>query len=241
MFYAQTEFDIRCEWGMQGLEKLATISNIVIIVDVLSFSTCVDIACNNNAVILPYRWKDKSALEYAKSKKAELASFERQSAKFSLSASSLTDLQANTKLILPSPNGSTLSLLSKSKHTFTGCLRNCMAVAEYAVQLGSSIAVIPAGEKWSNGTLRPAIEDLIGAGAIINYLTGTKSPEAEVALSAFKTVEHSLPSTLLSCLSGKELLARGFKHDIELAAQFNCSNAVPKLLNETYININFRN
>ena len=39
MFYAQTEFDIRCEWGMQGLEKLATISNIVIIVDVLSFST----------------------------------------------------------------------------------------------------------------------------------------------------------------------------------------------------------
>ena len=42
MFYDQAEFDIRCEWGIEGLEKLAIISDVVIIVDVLSFSTCVD-------------------------------------------------------------------------------------------------------------------------------------------------------------------------------------------------------
>ena len=236
MFYDQAEFNIRCEWGRQGLEKLASISDVVIIVDVLSFSTCVDITCSNDAVILPYRWKDKRAIAYAKSKDAELANFERQSKGFSLSPSSLTNISVNTRLVLPSPNGSTLSLLSKSKHTLTGCLRNCMAIAKNAVQLGSSITVIPAGEKWSNGTLRPAIEDLIGAGAIINYLTGTKSPEAEVALSAFKTV-GCLSSTLLSCSSGKELLGRGFKQDVELAAQFNCSDAVPELENDAYVNI----
>ena len=240
MFYDQAEFDIRCEWGIEGLEKLAIISDVVIIVDVLSFSTCVDIACNNGAVIFPYRWKDQGAVEYVRSKNIQLASFNRQATGFSLSPSSLTAIPANTKLVLPSPNGSTLSLLSTSKHTFTGCLRNCVAIAKYASGVGASIALIPAGEKWSSGTLRPAIEDLIGAGAIINYLTGTKSPEAEVALSAFKAVE-CLSSTLFNCSSGKELQSRGFKQDIELAAQFNCSNAISKLQNKAYVNINFCN
>ena len=238
MFYNQAEYDLRCEWGRSGLERLGTISDVVIIVDVLSFSTCVDLACGNGALVFPYRWKDQSALEYAESRKAKLASFERQSAGFSLSPSSIGQISVNTKLVLPSPNGSTLSLLSKSKHTLTGCLRNCEAIAKYASRLGKSVAVIPAGEKWADGTLRPAIEDLIGAGAIINYLTGTMSPEAEAALSAFQAV-RCLASTLLSCSSGKELLGRGFKRDVELAARFNCSAAVPELQNEVYINLNF--
>lgn len=124
------------------------------------------------------------------------------------------------------------------KHTLTGCLRNCLAVAEYTTQLGGSVTVIPAGERWEDGTLRPAVEDLIGAGAIISHLVGTKSPEAEAALSAFEAVRDRLPPLLLSCSSGKELSERGFKMDVELVAQLNCSNAVPKLQNETYTNHN---
>lgn len=236
MFYEQTEFDIRCEWGVQGVKKLSSLSDVVIIVDVMSFSTCVDIAVNNGASVLPYRWKDDTAVEYAKLKNAELASSKRQlSGKFSLSPSSLVSIAANTKLVLPSPNGSTLSLSSMSKHTLTGCLRNCLAVAEYTTQLGGSVTVIPAGERWNDG-VRFAVEDLIGAGAIISHLMGTKSPEAEVALSAFEGVRNRLFPLLLSCSSGKELSERGFKMDVELVAQLNCSNAVPKLQNETYTN-----
>lgn len=239
MFYEQTEFDIRCEWGLQGVKKFSAISDVIIIVDVMSFSTCVDIAVSNGASILPYRWKDNHAIKYARLKNAELASFKRQlSGEFSLSPSSLVSIAANTRLVLPSPNGSTLSLASMSKQTLTGCLRNCLAVAEYTTELGGSVTVIPAGERWSDGTLRPAIEDLIGAGAIISYLAGTKSPEAEIALSAFETVRNRLHSVLLSCSSGKELSERGFKMDVELAARLNCSNAVPKLQNETYSNQN---
>ena len=237
MFYDQSEFDVRCEWGMQGVEKLSPISDVVIIVDVMSFSTCVDIAVHNGAIILPYRWKDDTAVEYARLKNAQLASFKRRfSGQFSLSPSSLVGIAANTKLVLPSPNGSTLTLASMGKHTLAGCLRNCLAVAEYTAQLGGSVAVIPAGERWEDGTLRPAIEDLIGAGAIISYLKGTKSPEARAALSVFKDVQHCLDSALFSCSSGKELTERGFSEDVKLVAQFNCSNAVPKLRDGAYLN-----
>jgi 2-phosphosulfolactate phosphatase len=67
MIYNQAEFDIRCEWGLQGVSQLAPISDVIIIVDILSFSTSVEIATNNGAIIYPYRWRDDSAVEYAKS------------------------------------------------------------------------------------------------------------------------------------------------------------------------------
>ena len=37
MTFDQQEFDIRCEWGEQGVAHLAPISDVCIIVDILSF------------------------------------------------------------------------------------------------------------------------------------------------------------------------------------------------------------
>lgn len=62
MSYNQQEFDIRLEWGIRGVEQLSPISDVVIIVDILSFSTCVDIATANGALVYPYRWKDAGAM-----------------------------------------------------------------------------------------------------------------------------------------------------------------------------------
>jgi hypothetical protein len=58
MTFDQAEFDIRCEWGLQGVMTLAPISDVVIIVDVFSFTTCVEIATNQGALIYPYRGDD---------------------------------------------------------------------------------------------------------------------------------------------------------------------------------------
>jgi 2-phosphosulfolactate phosphatase len=236
MIYDQSEFELRCECGAQGIAQLAFISDVVVIIDILSFSTCVEIATHNGAIIFPYQWKDNSALDYAKSIQAELAKNRSSKDGYSLSPTSLTQILKGTKLVLPSPNGSSLTLQTGKTPTLTGCLRNCEAVAQLAQTYGSKIAVIPAGEKWEDDTLRPAFEDLIGAGAILSYLNGSLSPEAETAIAVFHTFKNDLLAYLKRCSSGKELIARGFESDVELAAAFNVSDCVPLFTKNAYIN-----
>jgi 2-phosphosulfolactate phosphatase len=48
-------------------------ADVIIVVDVLSFSTCVDVATSRGAVILPYPWMDSSAVAFADANHAELA------------------------------------------------------------------------------------------------------------------------------------------------------------------------
>ncbi len=237
MIFNQSEFDLRCEWGQQGVIQLAPISDVVVIVDVLSFSTAVEIATNNGAIIFPYQWKDNSALDYAKSIKAELAAKRTSNTGYSLSPQSLTKISPQTKLVLPSPNGSSLTLLTGKTPTLAGCLRNCEAVARFAQHYGSKIAVIPAGEKWEDGSLRFALEDLIGAGAILSYLSGSLSPEAEAAVSVFNSFKNDLLDVLKKCSSGKELIARGFELDVELAAGVNVSDCVPVFTDNAYVRL----
>ena len=235
MIFNQSEFDLRCEWGHKGINQLASISDVVIIVDVLSFSTAVEIATNNGAIIFPYQWKDISALDYAKSIKAELATKRTSTTGCSLSPQSLTKISKGTKLVLPSPNGSSLTLLTGNKPTLAGCLRNCEVVARFAQNYSARVTVIPAGEKWEDNTLRPALEDLIGAGAILSYLSGSLSPEAEAAVTVFNSFKNDLLGTLKKCSSGKELIARGFESDVELAAEINVSDCVPVFIDNYYV------
>jgi 2-phosphosulfolactate phosphatase len=108
-------------------------------------------------------------------------------------------------------------------------------VAEAAKKYGKRIAVIPAGERWPGGTLRPAFEDLVGAGAIIRYLGGHCSPEAYAAKSAFLAAESELKKLLLRCGSGKELMERGYEEDVLIAAELNVSECVPTFKEDAYI------
>ncbi|AFY30995.1 2-phosphosulfolactate phosphatase [Calothrix sp. PCC 7507] len=236
MIYDQSEFDLRCEWGPQGVTQLAAISDVIVIVDVLSFSTCVEIATNNGAIIFPYAMRDESVVDYAKSLQAELASHRwSTTTQYSLSPKSIAQIPAGTKLVLPSPNGSFLTLQTGKTPTLAGCLRNCQAVAKFAQRYGNKVAVIPAGERWKDdGSLRPAFEDLIGAGAILSYLPGSLSPEAATAVATFQAFQEDLLGYLKKCSSGKELIAKGFEPDVEIAAVYNVSECVPLFTNDAY-------
>ncbi len=237
MIYNQSEFDCRCEWGENGVTQLALISDVIVIVDILSFSTCVEIANSRGVTVFPYQWNDQSAHAFAISKRAELADRRDSGSRYLLSPASLTQIPLNARLVLPSPNGSSLSLKTGVTPTLTGCLRNSRAVAIAASRYGKHIAVIPAGEKWQDGSLRPSFEDLIGAGAILSHLKGRLSPEAQSAVAAYQSAQPNLKSLLRHCSSGKELIEKGFEPDVDLAIELNVSDRVPTLVNGAYIHI----
>lgn len=82
--------------------------------------------------------------------------------------------------------------------------------------------------------MRPAVEDFIGAGAIIYSLPGEKSPESKLAEAAFLRFREDLSSCLKQCSSGKELIGKGFPDDVDIAAMLNQSKCVPVLQNGAY-------
>ncbi|MDD9916340.1 MAG: 2-phosphosulfolactate phosphatase, partial [Rhodospirillaceae bacterium] len=103
-----------------------------------------------------------------------------------------------------------------------------------AQALDGAAVIVPAGERWPDGTIRPAIEDWIGAGAIISHCHGTKSPEARLAEAAFQAVADQLEAVLRDGASGQELVSRGYAHDIAPCAALDVSECVPELINGYY-------
>src|SRR5438445_11331164 len=99
------------DWGLQGLGASAR-HRVVVIVDVLSFSTAATIAVGRGATIFPCEWNDDRAVALAKEVLAELAS-KRGQGKFSLAPASLRDVPRGLRLLLPSPNGSTLPYVAR--------------------------------------------------------------------------------------------------------------------------------
>lgn len=234
MDFSQADFSIRCEWGLRGILEVAAASDVLLIVDVLSFTTALEIATTRGAEVFPYPLTGNGATEYAAALDAHLASKSREGG-FSLSPASLRTLPAGCRLVLPSPNGSALSFASNHPSVLAGCLRNATAVAHAAARRGSTIAVIPAGETWPSGELRPCLEDLIGAGAVIASLPGTRSPEAELAVACFERFRADLPNVLRTCGSGKELIRRGFACDLDLASEIDVSSNVPALVGRAFV------
>ncbi|HET6447301.1 MAG TPA: 2-phosphosulfolactate phosphatase [candidate division Zixibacteria bacterium] len=232
-------FRVFCEWGPNGVARLSDVCEVTVIVDVLSFSTSVDIAANRSIKILPYSGPMAGAQEFAEKHDAELARH-RGKGGFSLSPYSFSTMPYVSRIVLPSPNGSTLTLLAaESSIVLCGCLRNAKAIAKAIAKacLGyESIGIIPAGERWPDGSLRPALEDWLGAGAIISSLKGSWSPEARAAAAAFGSYKDDLLAAICSCLSGKELIDGGYRRDVEIACDYGSSDAVPRFSPPAYQN-----
>ena len=225
---SQQSWACRCESGLGGVAALAA-ADVTIVVDVLTFTTCVEVAVSRGVTILPYRWSDSSAVEFARTQGAELAG-KRGQARYSLAPGSFLNAPAGLRCVLPSPNGAeiTLKAVTSSPVLLAGSLRNARAVATAARQLGASFNVIPAGERWPDGSLRPALEDWLGAGAILQELPGSRSPEADAAVGLFERYRGRLVDTLGDSGSGRELAERGHPQDKLIAGQLDASTSVPR-------------
>ncbi|MGW6935735.1 2-phosphosulfolactate phosphatase [Lentzea sp. NPDC054927] len=215
--FAQEGYQLRLEWGPEGVEALRG-CDVLIVVDVLSFTTSVDLVVGNGGQVRPSRWKPSSGK--------------------TLRPASLVD--ATGLVELPSPNGSNLCFLAAETgaHVLAACLRNAAAVAKRAAELGETIGVVPGGERWGLdilhsgprefGPLRPCVEDYLGAGAVLAALEGKASPEAELAAAAFRNTD--VAAAVRDCGSGRELIENGHPVDVDLAVQINVSTAAPVLV-----------
>lgn len=225
---------IQFGWGLAGLTHLIPVSDVVVIVDVLSFSTCVDVAVSRGAAVYPSTERGPTAASYAQSLGALLVEMKPRDHAFTFSPTALQTLPEGSRIVLPSPNGSTLSLATGDIPTLTGCLRNARAVARAALQLGRRISVIAAGERWPDRSLRPALEDLLGAGAIINEIHGVLSGDARAARATFIDSRPSLYERIRDCPSGQELIGKGRSADVRISCELDQSDTYPLLLDGAY-------
>jgi len=245
--HRQLSYSVRVEWGPTGASALAPV-DFAVIVDVLSFTTTCCIAVERGMSVFPFAWRDERAEAFARAHGASLAVGRAEQTpdgkRISLSPAAMSGVTNVTRVVLPSPNGSSISasLANSGSSVVAACLRNASAVADFLLpQLlkGATVAVIAAGERWPDGTLRPAIEDLWGAGAVVaafeaHGIAGL-SPEAEVAAAAFRAVRAELADKLAACASGQELCTRGFRPDVELAAALDVSGVVPVLKSAAFV------
>ena len=227
-----------CEWGLQGVRHLGRRADALVVVDVLSFSTAVDIAVSRGASIYPYPGIDEGLPRFAREVRAELGG-RRGECRFSLSPACYLDVERGTRIALPSVNGGAVTRAAASGRVFTACLRNAAAVA-HAAASANTVAVIPAGERWPDGSLRPCIEDWLGAGAVIRHLGGADSAEAAAAREMFRAVADQIGTLLHDSVSGRELVDQGYQEDVALAAELNVSDAAPVLRDGAYVHLDVR-
>jgi 2-phosphosulfolactate phosphatase len=225
--------------GGEGIDALGRACAVLVIVDVLSFSTTVDLVLGRGGRVLPLRWRDERAATDSAAAGAVLAGQDE----WTLRPSSVVSFPPSVLLALPSPNGATLcaAAAQTEAHVLTGCLRNAPAVAEKAHRLAGAgpIGVIPGGERWganllggeTHGPLRPCVEDHLGAGAIVSALLDhgrSASPEARLAAAAYRGTDIGV--ALAECTSGRELAAGGHSGDVKLAAEVAVSRIAPTLI-----------
>ncbi|NGO81235.1 hypothetical protein G6045_37065 [Streptomyces sp. YC504] len=235
----QDVYGVRFEWGPSGARRLAPGVACLVVVDVLSFTTSVDVAVTGGARVLPYAWRDASAAAYAEERDAALAvgrGAVSEENPWSLSPATLRRADLPPRLVLPSPNGSTIAAAAPAGvEVVAACLRNASAVGGWLADEGYGtparpVGVIASGERWPDGELRPALEDLLGAGAVIAALGARDglSPEARAARAVFDGTAD-VPAAVRAGVSGRELVEYGFPQDVEVAVELGASVSVPVL------------
>jgi len=239
--HRQSTHPIRFEWGLTGAAAIADEGAVAVVVDVLSFTTTLSVAVDAGIAVYPFGWSDQRAEAYAAERDAVLARGRSVRTGVSLSPVSVRAASGLERLVLPSPNGSTISFaLAGSGASVVGaCLRNATATARWLSARRTPVAVVAAGERWSDGTLRPAVEDLWGAGAVIAGLVDLGaiglSPEARVAELAYRSVAGRLVVELPASASGRELVDAGFAADVEVAAELDTSATVAVLRDDAFV------
>jgi len=214
---AQDGFAWRFDWGLDGLHTLAPAADVVVLVDVLRFTTAVTVAVERGSTVAPVAGAGATGRAWE------------------LSPRWIREHPPGSRLTLASLNGANLALAACALDrpaVLAGCFRNAGAVARAALRLGAGVvAVIGAGEAG-----RPTVDDLLGAGAVLAALDPAASvsapgcsPEAAAARAAFVAARPRLAEAIAASAPGRELTERGQGEDLADATALDVTTAVPVL------------
>ena len=200
--FDQSTYQVRLEWGVDGLRRLAQ-ADVVVVVDVLRFSTTVI-----------------GAIE-----RGEEYPLDAAARAISINGAPVAEAAAEAAAIV-----------------MLGALRNASAVAAAVLAEQerraerTSVAIIAAGERTGRepgASVRFAVEDHLGAGAIIDALGNLgidhTSPEAAVAAESFRALRGAVKHLVSASGSGRELIAAERSDDLIAATALDAASVVPVL------------
>lgn len=244
--FTQPGSGARFDWGLAGAAELGRVCAALVVVDVLSFTTSVEVAVARGMRVHPFPWGEQAA-DYARRVGGTAAVGRRQVTAdhpWSLSPAALSVAPVVSDLVLPSPNGSAICAAASSTGlpVLAACLRNAAAVGNWLRREGygtsdAPIGVVAAGERWPDGSLRPSVEDQLGAAGVLDALSGVPgglSVEAAMALAALASTPD-VPAAVRGCVSGRELVEGGFADDVEIAVRVGVSTVVPVLRQGVFV------
>jgi len=215
-------------------------SDVVIIVDVLRFSTTVTTALNIGVEEIFVRSDLNEALDLAKKLGiplvAEVNGFKPSIADLDnspIEVISYLSSRPPTKIVIRSSWGAPLfeeATKKEYKEIVIGSLVNAKFVVKYLQMINpTSITIAMAGFKERF----LAIEDFLGAGAIIDELLKASNniqlhtDEALIAYKLYVDNKHQLFELISKGYSGKFLIETGRGKDVEFCSKVNSINIVP--------------
>ncbi|MEV7756356.1 2-phosphosulfolactate phosphatase [Microbacterium sp. NPDC089180] len=197
---SQSDYQVRLEWGLGGLRRLAP-AHIVVIVQPLGL-TAHALAAVENAAGLDVSADDD-----------EVAALAR-------------------------------AAHETGAHVVAAGLRNAAAVAAHVLEVQrsrgerTSISILAAGSTDEQG-LRFAVEDLLGAGAVIAALGDLgidhASPDAAVAGEGFRALGGAVRHLLTASGGGRALAADGGRDAVLAAAARDAASVVPVLRDGVFV------
>lgn len=201
-------YPVLLEWGPQGARRAAERGDAIVIVDVLSFSTASIVACDyyggalvvaNDAELEEHR--QASGLRFRMFRLWQFLSNPHQ-----------RQLELNEAIVMPQSMGALCTRIAKQTpgagNISAGGIINAEATADEIVK------ILEEADRWVNGVtlvlcgefyprvfypgFSPefifALEDQIGAGAILSYLPENLSltPEGQAAVAIFNAAKNNL-------------------------------------------------
>ena len=198
--------------------------DVAIMVDVLRASTTITVAMENFGTIIPVKTIEE-AENFAKKNDAVLAGERRGAAiKGFDTGNSPIEISkfAGDVLVITTSNGTRIMDGMQSK-TLIGSFVNAKSVAQTALNLAENhIEVVMAGVEGNF-----AIEDFLGAGEIISYLTDQKLDEKALAAYMASVDADMVQNAIKTSRSARRLGELGLINDVEFCLKRNIYDTVP--------------